>query len=274
MLNREETKRVYQHAYLPEHLVEYVESISGAEPHLHENYLSFFQKKHLIFIGYPLGNTQKNVQKAYHWACEHFQPSTVAILAPEIWLSDHHLRKRSTDAYYRIQLPLLSLDPAVEYMVRRAKRELNVTEAKYDKVHGKLIREFISTHDLPQEQQHIFKQIPQYLKTSTTARLLEARKENVLVAFSIVDLGAADYAFNLFNFRSSKEMIPGASDLLFSHMIQLAQSGGKTAINLGLGIHPGIRRFKEKWGGVPFCSYASALVVRKSTELDRLMNKL
>jgi len=159
-------------------------------------------------------------------------------------------------------------------MVRRAKRELNVTEAKYDKVHGKLIREFISTHDLSQEQLHIFKQVPQYLKTSTTARLLEARKKNVLVAFSIVDLGAADYAFYLFNFRSSKKMIPGASDLLFSHMIQLAQSEGKAVINLGLGIHPGIRRFKEKWGGVPFCSYASALVVRKSTELDRLMDKL
>lgn len=205
MLNREETKRVYQHAYLPEHLIEYVESISGAKSHLHENYLSFFQKKHLIFIGYPLGNIQKDVPQAYYWACKYFQPSTVAIIAPEIWLSDHHLRKRSTDIYYRIQLPLLSLDSAVNYMVRRAKRELNVTEAKYDKAHGKLIREFISTHDLSQEQLHIFKQVPQYLKTSTTARLLEARKKNVLVAFSIVDLGAADYAFYLFNFRSSKK---------------------------------------------------------------------
>jgi len=274
MLNSEETRLVYQHAYLPEHLIEYVESISGAEPHLQENYLSFFQKKHLIFIGYPLGNTKKDVPQAYHWACEHFLPSTAAIIAPEIWLSDHNLRKRSTDTYYRIQLPLLSLDPAVDYMVRRAKRELSVTEAKYEKAHGKLIKEFIATHDLAQEQQHMFKQVPQYLKTSTTARLFEARKKKVLVAFSIMDLGAADYAFYLFNFRSMMETVPGASDLLFSHMIQLAQSEGKRAINLGLGIHPGIRRFKEKWGGVPFCSYASALVVRKSTDLDRLMNKL
>tara|TARA_B100001971_G_C17649333_1_gene267309 strand:- start:80 stop:451 length:372 start_codon:yes stop_codon:yes gene_type:complete len=47
MLNREETKRVYQHAYLPEYLIEYVESISDAKSHLHENYLSFFQKNTL-----------------------------------------------------------------------------------------------------------------------------------------------------------------------------------------------------------------------------------
>ena len=50
MLNREETKRVYQHAYLPEYLIEYVESISDAKSHLHENYLRFFQKKHLILL--------------------------------------------------------------------------------------------------------------------------------------------------------------------------------------------------------------------------------
>ena len=42
--------------------------------------------------------------------------------------------------------------------------------------------------------------------------------------------------------------MPGASDLLFSEMAQLAQSEGKEAINLGLGVHTGIRRFKEKMG--------------------------
>jgi hypothetical protein len=58
-------------------------------------------------------------------------------------------------------------------------------------------------------------------------------------------------------------------------MVRLAQSEGKAAINLGLGINDGIRRFKEKWGGVPFLPYQSAFVHRKpSLGLGKLADKL
>ena len=36
MLNSQERRLVYQKAYLPEHIPDYVEAISGAEPFLHE----------------------------------------------------------------------------------------------------------------------------------------------------------------------------------------------------------------------------------------------
>jgi len=107
-----------------------------------------------------------------------------------------------------------------------------------------------------------------------TMRLLEARKEDVLVAFTIVDMGSANYAFYLFNFRSVEENIPGVSDLLFHEMVSLAQAELKGALNLGLGIHPGVRRFKEKWGGVPFLTHASAFVHRQPLEMGRLVDKL
>jgi lysylphosphatidylglycerol synthetase-like protein (DUF2156 family) len=112
------------------------------------------------------------------------------------------------------------------------------------------------------------------MKRSKTAHLLEARQADRLVAFSIVDLGSARYAFYQFNFRTAKIAVPGASDLLFNEMVQLAQSAGKQAINLGLGIHPGIRRFKEKWGGQPFLAHNSVLIHRKSVVLGNLANKL
>jgi hypothetical protein len=57
-------------------------------------------------------------------------------------------------------------------------------------------------------------------------------------------------------------------------MVQLAQSDRKQAINLGLGIHPGIRRFKEKWGGEPFLAHNSVLIQRKQVMLGKLANKL
>jgi hypothetical protein len=100
------------------------------------------------------------------------------------------------------------------------------------------------------------------LKRSQTARVLEARKGARLAAFNIVDFGSTDFAFYMFNFRSTKVVVPGASDLLFYQMLQLAQSEAKQAVNLGLGLHPGVRRFKEKWGGRPFLRHCSALVYR------------
>jgi hypothetical protein len=78
----------------------------------------------------------------------------------------------------------------------------------------------------------------------------------------------------LFNFRSKKPNIPGASDLLFKEMVNLAHAEGKKAINLGLGIHAGIRRFKEKWGGMPFLPYRSALIQRAGLDLGTLAAKL
>jgi hypothetical protein len=274
MLNNQERRWIYQHAYLPEHLPDYLEAISGAKPHLHSNYLCLLRKKHLVFIGYPLGNTSDDNSQAYHSACERFQPATVAIIAPEIWLPSDTFEKQPQDNYYRLNLPLEIIDPAVAYMVRRAERELQVTLGKFGKDHRRLVKDFLAAHDLTREQKYLFQHIHQYSKKSHTAYLLDARKENVLVAFTIVDMGSADYAFYLFNFRSHKECIPGASDLLFRKMVNLAQVEGKKMLNLGLGIHPGIRRFKEKWGGIPFLSYTSALVHRKPLDLGKLANKL
>ena len=274
MLNHEEFSRIYQQAYLPEHLPDYVEAISGATTFLHGNYLCFIRKKHLIFNGFPLGENTGNVAGAYKTACETFQPATAAIIAPEIWLPEETYEKQSADHYYRLALPLTSLDSQVAYMVRRGQRELNVRLGTFDREHKRLIKDFIKTHDLNDAQIYIYKHIRHYLKHCTSARILEARRGDLLVAFTIIDLGAAEYAFYLFNFRSRKINVPGASDLLFKEMVELAQSEHKRAINLGLGIHSGIRRFKEKWGGTPFLPYNSAMVHRTPMDLGKLANKL
>ena len=50
--------------------------------------------------------------------------------------------------------------------------------------------------------------------------------------------------------------MPGASDLLLEAVIGAARSEGKRLVNLGLGINPGVRRFKQKWGGEPLLPYA------------------
>jgi hypothetical protein len=274
MLSSEERNRIYRQAYLPEHLPDYVEAISGARAHLIGNYLCFTRKAHLIFIGYPLGVNSDDTPRAFSSACKQFEPSTVALIAPDIWLPPTEIEKQFRDSYYRCELPLEKIEPKTANMVRRAERELTVDHGSFQKEHKKLVKAFIKAHQLTAEQTYLYQHIDRYLKHCSTARILEARKRNVLVAFTVVDVGSADYAFYLFNFRSHKEKIPGASDLLLKAMLELAQSEGKKAVNLGLGIHEGIRRFKEKWGGAPFLAYHSAWIERKAPDWNELAQKL
>jgi hypothetical protein len=159
-------------------------------------------------------------------------------------------------------------------MVRRAGRELQVSRGRFGKEHKKIIKAFLAGHRFNRRQKYLFKHIPQYLTASDSAVLWEARRQNKLAAFNIVDVAAADYAFYLFSFRSANIKVPGASDLLFHAMVNQAQNDGKQAVNLGLGVNAGIRRFKEKWGGVPFLKYCSALVDKREIDIGKLAKKL
>lgn len=274
MLNDQECQWIYRHAYLPEHLPDYVAAVSGAEPFLHHNYLYFLGQKHLIFNGYPLGLDSDSPARIYDLVCERFQPATVAVIAANIWLPAEQYEQQVSDSYYRLDLPLKPIDAAVTYMLRRAKRELQVVRGSFGKEHKKIVKAFLTDHSLNRRQRYLFKHLPQYLKTGSSAVLFEARREKELVAFNIVDLGTADYAFYLFSFRSRKINVPGASDLLFYEMVRLAHAAGKKAVNLGLGINAGIRRFKEKWGGAPFLNYSSVLIDKREVDIGSLVKKL
>jgi hypothetical protein len=274
MLSNQEISHIYRQAYIPEHLPDYVEAISSARPHLIENHLCYISNHHLLFIGYDLSGDSLDNARVYAAACDQFQPSTVAIIAPELWETVESSEEQPADNFYRLDLPLGDSSPGVAYMVRRAEKDLVVNMGEFGREHKKLIKGFISGHGLNPQHKYIFKHIHPYLKRSKTARLLEARKNGRLAAFTIVDLGSADSAFYLFNFRSTKVDVPGASDLLFREMVNLAQAEGKNNINLGLGINSGIRRFKEKWGGAPFLPYVSAMVHRGPVDIGRLAKKL
>ncbi len=195
MLNDQERKWIYCHAYLPEHLPDYVGAVSGAEPFLHHNYLYVLGKKHLIFNGYPLKPHSDPPAQIYDFVCERFQPATVAVIASAIWLPAEQYEQQASDSYYRLELPMTPIDASVAYMLRRAQRDLQVRRGYFGKEHKKIIKAFLADNSFSRRQIYLFRRLPQYLKTSDSAVLFEARKGKELVAFNIVDLGAADYAF-------------------------------------------------------------------------------
>jgi hypothetical protein len=98
MLSKEEHQRIYRQAYLPEHLLDYVTAISGAEPYLIKNHLCFCHRRHMMFIGFALDDATGDTAQAYISACERCKPATVSIIAPKIWLAEDDCEKQPPDS--------------------------------------------------------------------------------------------------------------------------------------------------------------------------------
>ncbi len=271
MLSEQERRWVLTHAYIPEHLVPYIEAVSGAEAFVESGCLGLHGAGHLLFIAYPL--ERADVQAAFEAACARYAPRTVSLITPHIWLKEA-LVHGGPDHYFRLRLPIAQVPPKAAYMVRRAERELEVGQAPFGRKHRKLVKAFLRGHEVGRTYARLFRKIPAYLERSPSAALLEACKGKHLAAFSILDLGLGEYAFYLFNFRSPAHGVPGASDLLLFEMIRMAQKAGKRYLNLGLGISPGVRRFKAKWGAEPFLPHLSLSLRREDRGLESLARKL
>jgi hypothetical protein len=136
-----------------------------------------------------------------------------------------------------------------------------VRSREITKDHADLIVEFLEREKPGPRTERLFLGMAQYVARTRTAVVLTARdRAGAAAAFYVVELAAKHFATYVVGCHSKRHYVVGASDLLFADMITLAQAHGRAYIHLGLGVSEGIRRFKEKWGGVPrlryeFCEY-------------------
>ena len=279
MITEEQQAWINARAYLPEHIVSYVTAISRSEPFLLEDFLIFVKKNHLVFIGYPLKETfrENEMEKFLDKAIRRFKPETVSLMAPSVPASYQHSSPSSPDHYFRLDVSSLVVPQKTRNMIRRAMRGLRVQRAGALRTdHLQLIEEFLKVHPLDEAARSIYQGIPDYVSSVSTACVLEARNEaGELAAFDIAEFGAADYAMYMFNVSLPSRSIPGASDLLFSEILNHARTERKRYVNMGLGIHPGVSFFKTKWGGVPFLPYRFCLFSPSASRgIDDLYQKL
>jgi hypothetical protein len=251
------------HAYVPEHIPQYVTPISQAEPHLLGEFLVYTKRGHLIFVGYPLNDTseENRLEETLEDAMRRFKPESVSLIAPAIPRSLRQEPPPPADYYYRLDLSTVSISQKSRNMLRRAGRELSMRENScFEQEHKRIVEAFLKNHPLDEATLLIFQRIDAYLSSSRTASIFEARaSDGELVAFDIAEFKPRDYAVYMFNFRSQTRYTPGASDLLLSSVIRKAVAEGKKYINLGLGINPGVAFFKQKWGGVAYLAHAFCL---------------
>jgi hypothetical protein len=262
MLSSEDRRRIYERAYLPEQLPDYVVGVSGADPCLLMDHVLYLSASVLILVGYPLEGPfqEERLRLCLDAALKRFHPRQLTLIAPLIppWrLSE---KREEGDAYYRLDLRTLKRDTKLRNTLKRASRDLSCEKGnKLSEEHRGLISDFTKRADVEEDYTFIFSRIDEYLGASPSAIVFSGRKRSgALSAFTIADYGAKECGFYMFNFRSTKNHVPGASDLLLDEAIRAASDQGKPFMNLGLGINAGVRCFKAKWGAEPFLPYQSA----------------
>lgn len=257
MISAAEEEYIRNQAYLPEQVVAYGTVVSGGEPFLLKDYLCYVPPEALVFIGYPLSGDfeEEEMNRALEQAIRRFKPSQIALIAPRI--SRRSGKRAPPDTYYRLKLNDLRLPPKVKNMVQRAARELKVEKTRMFRCeHHELVNRFLKSRSVDEATGHILAKIPDYVAASPTAWIFDARNPaGDLIGFDVAEFMASQSAFYMFNFRSHDQAIPGTSDLLLQALVQESVKEGKTFLNLGLGINPGVTFFKKKWGGQAFLNY-------------------
>jgi hypothetical protein len=259
-LSPEDERYVLDRAYVPEHIVSLMALISKGEPFLIEDHLGYLKDNWLILVGYPLEEsfTPERCQKIVDQVLETYHPEYLWLIGPEIPGSlQESCRARQTDEYLILNLEDTRPKSSLRRVVKKAAEQLTVERARaFTREHQALVSEFRRRQELPPMVEELYVAMPDYLARSASACLLNARDERgKLNAFYVLELAAKAFDTYVLGCYSRKNYIPHASDLLFLNMLELARERGKRTINLGLGVNEGIRRFKQKWGGVPFLKY-------------------
>jgi len=253
--------------------------LSKGEPFLVEDHLIFAKDNWLIFVGYPLDGifSQERCEKILKQVLGRFRPESLRFIGPEIplFLTDS-CSERQTDRYYRFDIEQTRVKNSLRRVAEKASQELDVERANaFSKEHAILISELLKREKLRPRVRELYHLMPDYVSRSSSACVLNAwNKEGRLSAFYILELGAKTFTTYLVGTHSKKNYVPHASDLLFLKMIELTREQGKNEINLGLGVNEGIRRFKEKWGGVPFLNYEECEYCPEGTKMISMVRIL
>lgn len=256
MLTAEEKATIAEKAYVPEHSVALISTVSGSEPFLVGDWLVFWKKGELILIGYPLsgGFDEIAFSAVIDRLRRRFRPTRISYIAPRRPQSlPAGTKETASDDYFILDLARVTMPPAVKRNIRNASRRLTVEKNdRMDRSHRRLIAEFLARANPGQRVKRLLDRMPAYLAQRSGGTVIEARdSRRRLNAFYVIDLAPADFAGYIIGSYSRQPYVTGASDLLMAALVDLSRQAGKSYIHLGLGINEGVRRFKSKWGGRP-----------------------
>ena len=279
MLTQGERTWIKERAWVPEHVVPLMETISGGEAHLKGGFLVFRGPGWLIFVGYPLAQTQEigDLCQTILDVETSFRPSRMWFVGKEVpSILERRCYERGSDHYFRLDLKGIDQgwEPAgtLGRSIAKARENLKVeVGGSFALAHRELMADFFGRADLPPRVRRLYEKMEDYLSSSPTGILLSAWHEKMgLASFSVLETWPDKFSVYLLGCTSRERWASHSSDLLMAEMIRLSAKMGKEFIHLGLGVNPGIRRFKEKWGGYPWVAYEECGWIRRGSVMERL----
>ena len=279
MLTPEQETYILTHAYVPEHIVALMTSLSGGEPFLIDDYFCCCKEDWVILIGYPLQHefNLDTFEVVLEKVNKKFRAGHISLIAPELPRPlAARCREKDSDTYYTLNTRHPVIGSTVKRNLRKAGRRLTVERAVHmGDAHYQLMQEFIERVSPPLRVKELFFKMPQYVASARHAFVLNAwDSKQRLAAFYVVDLAARDFASYIIGCYSKNNYVLGASDLLLSELIKMSAEYGKGYIHLGLGVNSGTRRFKEKWGARPTLSYEMCELVQKKPLILEVLGAL
>ncbi len=259
-------------ALVPEQLIPYVQAVSAATSYSVGNFLVHENAGHATLVAYDCSSWPAHAfslapdhEAQLHLCIQHLQQSPhiehITVLAPLRPPLHPHCTPHETtcynDAYYFLPLPLEEKNlPHVLSMCRRALAHLRIEQSQgehaWTGAHQELMLHYVSRQGLSKEMSSIFQRVGMYCRNVAQARLFSAYDvhSGALMGCTVADFTSLHTAFYMFAFRHPKAT-PGTAEALLMALLQEAAQRGYGSCNLGLGIHSGIRFFKEKWGAQP-----------------------
>jgi len=277
MLTAKEEAYILKNAYVPEHCITLMTRVSGGEPFLVDDFFICHKDQWTILIGYPLEDNfnLNDLEAAFFKIKKEFHPDLISLIAPQMpFYLASKCQQRESDVYFTLETQKPIIRSPVKRNLKRARQNLRVElSSRMQEVHQKLMREFVSRAMLSERIKKLLFKMPEFVASAGKAFVLNAWDEvNNLTAFYVVDFEAERFSNYIIGCHSKKYYVPGASDLLLFELINMSLEYNKQYIHLGLGVNSGIRRFKEKWGGMPTRRYEMCeLQARKPFILDTIL---
>jgi hypothetical protein len=256
-----EERSVLERAYLPEHVPGLMAILARGTPRLVDDHLVVVGEEALIVVGYPLDRafSVERCEAVIRETVDAHRPRELRFLGPELPPS---LRgddvARESDVY--LDLATDAIPDRLARIAARAREALTIAHGRaFGPDHEALAVEVSGRTPLPPPVASLYAAMPRCVATSRTAEVLSAHdRDGRLQAFFVVERGARSFDAYLLGAHTKERPVPHASDALFDEMIRGAREAGKPSIALGRAVNPGIRRFKEKWGGVETVAYEAA----------------
>lgn len=281
-------EQVTAQALTPDQLLPYVAAVSGLTPRLFGNCVGHLGPDTLVLVGYPLHAPQDldAMNRAVAEALA-LGRSQFVVLGPARPLVAPDTASCTRDAYALLPVPPDGLGQGADFgralpqklrhMLHRA-RSLSLSTASGPGVwtadHRALAETFMARRALADGTCHIFRRIDAYLSTTPQALLFSAHDPvGRLVGCAVGDFSPLSTALYMFAFRAP-DAPPGVADRLLAALVDEAAARGHSRVNLGLGLHSGIRFFKDKWQGVDWLPFAETRWPARVSLLTRLRRVL